>query len=129
VKPTSRPAAAGSSQHWPWPDELDALVAAPKHHALIFENERVRVVVTRIAPGETTAIHTHRWPGMLHIVSWSDMVRRDQNGQVLVDTRKPDSKRPPQVVWSHPLPPHTLENVGTTEIHIFATELKEEPSA
>ncbi len=27
-----------------WPDELDALIAAPQHHKLLLENEFVRVL-------------------------------------------------------------------------------------
>ena len=41
-----------SAQNWPWPDSLDALVAAPRHHKLLFENERVRVLEVRIPPGD-----------------------------------------------------------------------------
>jgi quercetin dioxygenase-like cupin family protein len=52
-----------------WPDELDALVAAPAHHKLLFENERVRVLETRIAAGDRTPVHTHRWPAALYILS------------------------------------------------------------
>ena len=47
-----------------WLPELDALVAAPKHHRLLFENDRVRVLDTRIAPGDTVPLHTHRWPAV-----------------------------------------------------------------
>jgi hypothetical protein len=39
---------------WPHPDSLDALVAAPKHHTLLLENEQVRVLDTRIEPGDST---------------------------------------------------------------------------
>jgi hypothetical protein len=28
---------------WPWPGELDALTAAPQHHALLHGNEKLRV--------------------------------------------------------------------------------------
>ena len=41
------------TEPWPWPPELDAVIAAPKHHTLIFENERVRVLDTRIPVGDT----------------------------------------------------------------------------
>jgi len=27
---------------WPWPEELDALIAAPEHHKLLMENEQVQ---------------------------------------------------------------------------------------
>lgn len=108
-----------------WPLSLDALVAAPDHHKLLMENERVRVLDTRIAPGERTPIHTHRWPSALYVLSWSNFVRYDDKGKVLVESRTIEAFRvPPVVLWSAPLPPHSLENVGETELHIISVELK-----
>jgi len=108
---------------WAWPDSLDAVVAAPKHHVLLLENDEVRVLDTRIARGETVPLHTHRWPSVLHILSWSDFVRRDERGQVTLDSRAAGTT-PAKVLWSPPLPPHTLENVGDRDIHIISVELK-----
>ena len=114
---------SGAAQ--PWPPELDAVIAAPRHHQVLFENDRVRVLDTRIAPGDTVPLHTHRWPAAHQVVSWSDFVRRDAAGQMTVDTRgKPAPAGSPAVLWGEPLPPHTLENVGSTELHVISTELK-----
>ena len=111
---------------WLWPDELDAMQAAPRHHKLIFENDRVRVLDTRIAAGETVPVHTHRWPAVNHVLRWSDFVRRDAEGKVLVDTRgNPASASQPFGVWSEPLPPHTLRNVGAAELHVVSVEVKD----
>jgi hypothetical protein len=53
-------------------------------------------------------------------------VRYDDKGNILVDSRKIDAfKVPPEVVWSAPLPPHSLENVGEEDLHIISVELKE----
>lgn len=113
-------------QEWKWPDSLDALVAAPNHHKLLFENERVRVLNTSIPEGDRVPIHTHRWPSVLYILSWSDFVRYDDKGKVLLDSRKVESfKNPPAVVWSSSLPPHSLENIGKMDLNIIAIELKE----
>ena len=60
------------SQPQQWPDDLDALIAAPKHHKLLFENELVRVLDTNIPPGETTAVHTHCFASSLIVINWSD---------------------------------------------------------
>lgn len=109
-----------------WPESLDALIAAPDHHKLLFENERVRVLDTCIPAGDRTPVHTHQWPGALHVLSWSNFVRYDDKGNILVDSRKVDGfKVPPKVVWSAPLPPHSLENVGEADLHIISVELKE----
>jgi len=106
-----------------WPEELDALRAAPKHHALLFENERVRVLDTNIAPGDTVPLHTHRWPSALYILSFSQFVRRDEAGNVTVDSRN-FRVLPEGAQWLEPLAPHTLENVGERDLHVISVEIK-----
>jgi quercetin dioxygenase-like cupin family protein len=104
---------------------LDALIAAPDHHLILLENEHVRVLDTRVRPGETTPIHVHPWPSVLYVLSWSDFVRYDADGNVLLDSRKQASA--PAVgsaIWAGPLPPHRASNVGTSDLHILAIEFK-----
>ena len=114
------------NQLWPWPDSLDALVAAPSHHTLLLENEKMRVVRTRILPGQIVPVHTHRWPGVLFITAWSDLVRRDPEGNVALDTRQlPDKPTPNLPLWQEPLTPHTVENVGGAEFNAVQVEMKD----
>ncbi len=108
-----------------WPDSLDALVAAPKHHALLLEDDRVRVLYTTIPAGDVVPLHTHRWGGVAYVQSWSHFIRRDERGNVLFDSR--EGGEPPTVPcaqWMAPLPPHTVENLGPREISILIVELK-----
>jgi len=110
---------------WVWPEELDALAAAAAHHMLLLENERVRVLEARFPGGETTAVHTHRWPNVQYVLSSPDFVRRDGEGAVLLDTRVAESRpEPPVTLWSEPLPPHSIENVGEADLHVIMVELK-----
>jgi len=112
-------------EDWDWPDSLDALVAASDYHTLLFANDDVRVLDTRIGPGETVPVHTHRWPGVLYILSGSEFVRRNQEGGMQVDSRAAGLVlEPGAAMWSPPLPPHTLENVGEREIRIVSFEVK-----
>src|SRR6516225_3947373 len=87
-----------------WPASLDALVAAPRNHRKIFENDRVRILEAWIARGETVPVHTHRWPGVLLLQSWSEHVGRDETGRLIFDSREagphPDVA---SVVWCEPL--------------------------
>ena len=106
------------------PDPLDALIAAPDTHSLLFENENVRVVATRIAPGETTSLHTHCWPQLMIVESFSDFIRRDESGQVIVDSRGGQLPQPGAAVWVEALAPHTLENVGDADISVVGVEVK-----
>jgi hypothetical protein len=110
---------------WPWPASLDALSAAPRHHTLLLENDRVRVVETRIPPGDIVPVHTHCWPSVLYVLSWSDFVRCDAAGTVVLDTRAIGGGSPPSVAWSEALPPHSLENVGGAEIRVISVEIKQ----
>jgi hypothetical protein len=109
-----------------WLEELDALIAAPKHHALLFENEIVRVLDTRVGPGEIVPLHTHRWPSALYIMNWSDFVRRDAEGKVVADSRAVGELPEGSAVWSGPMAPHTLENVGASELRAISVEVKEQ---
>lgn len=105
--------------------ELDAMTAAPDHHEILMENDWVRVLDTRLGSGERTAVHTHRWPATLYVMSWSDFVRRDAQGNVIVDSR--GWERPPAIgeaLWLPPLPAHSVENIGTAELRLIAVELK-----
>jgi hypothetical protein len=47
-----------------WDPELDAVVAAPKNHIVIFENDRLRVLEVILEPGEEEPVHHHRWPSV-----------------------------------------------------------------
>jgi hypothetical protein len=110
---------------WPWPDSLDALIAAPDHHTLLFENDHVRVIRTRILPRQRVPVHTHRWPAVLSLSSWSDYVRRDPQGNVTLDTRlTPEAPKINTPIWLEPLPPHSVENVGDAEINNVQVEIK-----
>jgi len=108
-----------------WPAELDALVAAPKHHVLLFENDAVRVFDTRIAPGDRTPLHTQRWPAVYFVVSTSAFIRRDAADCVTLDTRiSPSGLEPGTAVWGEPQAAHSVENVGETELRVISVELK-----
>lgn len=107
-----------------WLPELDAVIAAPKHHRLMLESDQVRVLETIVPPGEIVPLHTHRWPAVYHILSWSDILRRGPTGEVELDTRGQPPPTVPGAAWSGPLGPHTLENVGQDVIHVVSVELK-----
>ena len=78
------------------------------------------------APGELVPVHTHRWPATIYVARQSDFLRRDQDGNLLFDSRTlgpPPAK--PLAQWTPPLPPHSVENIGSSEILLISTELKE----
>lgn len=104
---------------------LDAMRAAPEYHQLLLENDRVRVLDTRLGPGERTPVHTHQWPSVLYLLSWSDFIRYDAEGNVLVDSRTLAAKPATGTAWwSEPLVPHYVHNIGKSERRVLTIELK-----
>jgi hypothetical protein len=111
---------------WPWPDSLDAVIAAPQYHRLVLENDRVRVLDTRIPAGDIVPVHTHRWPAIYYTISPGDFVRRDGEGKVLFDSRTvPGMLSASAANYIECLPPHSVENVSVGEIHLISVELKQ----
>ncbi|HEY5057393.1 MAG TPA: hypothetical protein VII51_00120 [Gaiellaceae bacterium] len=111
---------------WAWPDSLDALVAAAEFHRLVLETDEVRVLETRIGPGKTVPLHTHRWPSVLYVVAPGHVVRRDDEGRLLTDTRATNTLAElGTATWIPAMPPHTVENVDASEIRLLNVELKQ----
>jgi quercetin dioxygenase-like cupin family protein len=50
---------ATAPEPWPWPETLDAVIAAPGSHRVLMDNERVRVLEVVIEPGTREPEHTH----------------------------------------------------------------------
>ena len=115
-----------SAREQEWPASLDALVAAPDHHEVLLENERVRVLDSRVKPGDTVRVHTHRWASVLYILGTSDFIRYDAEGNAVFDSRTAASSiEAGTVTWSPPLRAHSVANVGVTEIRVISVELKD----
>ena len=115
---------ASTSLNADWPDSLDALTAAPANHRLLMENDQVRVLEALIRPGDRTPVHTHRWPAVQYVCSWSHFIRRDGDGNITLDSRTSTSPAEGAALWSEPLPPHSAENVGTTDLRVIVVEIK-----
>lgn len=105
---------------------LDAMAKAPDHHKILFENEKVRVLDTELQPGDQTPVHAHEWPASLYVLSWSDFVRYDPEGRVLLDSREAPATTATAgaALWAAPIGPHSVRNVGPAPLRIIAVEVK-----
>ncbi|HTY25103.1 MAG TPA: hypothetical protein VMC85_18365 [Desulfomonilaceae bacterium] len=109
----------------PWPDNLDAVKAAPENHKVIFENEHVRVLDVSIAAHSKEPIHAHCWPGTLYVQQAGDAIDRDANGKILFDSRQLKVKpRAPFVEWTPQEPPHSIENLDDLPLKLIRVENK-----
>ncbi len=121
----SQSSQAANLNAWPWPDSLEALIAAPNNHKVILENDQVRVLEVTISPREKEPVHGHRWPSVLYIDKAGDFCDYAHNGNVLFDSRT--AKEPlqyPITQWMEPQAPHAVENLSDEPVHLIRVELK-----
>lgn len=110
--------------------DLDAVSAAPEHHRVVFENERVRVLEVRVAAGQTEPVHVHRWPSVMHIEqaqALTDILyRQEADGSLVeVEQRALPSGPPPPALWFPPEGPHAIRNDGDGEFRALRIEMKD----
>lgn len=110
---------------WPWPDSLDAVLAAPSSHRVLFENEHTRVLEVTIAPGEREPEHTHAWPSVM-LVHQPARIRYYTAGTLTYTSPAHDSSAAsgPRVSWLDPEGPHSVENIDSHVYAAFRVELK-----
>ena len=120
--PSGRP-----SPIWPYPDSLDALVAAPKFHRVLFENERVRVLEVTVPPHTREPLHTHRWPSVMYRERYGSGRYYDATGKMVHEFTQasPPGATNPRARWQEPEGPHSVENTGAAADRFVRVELKQ----
>ncbi len=108
-----------------WDPALDGVLAAPKNHTVLYEDDSIRVISVTVAPGETEKPHHHRFPAIFVI---DRMVKaRDFNGATNEEIPLPIPKDPvfPITVRFPPQPLHYVENLDTKPFHATRIEFKQ----
>ncbi len=93
-----------------WPPHLDAVIAAPQNHRVLFEDEEVRVLEVTVDPGEREALHHHRWPSIMVVLARPNYVNRDAQGNIIPPAGGPPSSPVlPRALRLPPQPTHAIE--------------------
>jgi hypothetical protein len=107
-----------------WDPALDAVVAAPENHKVLYEDDVIRVISVSVPAGATEKPHHHRFPSVFVI---DRMVKvRDFNGVTGDEIPLPLPKELdfPVTVKFLPQPLHYVENVDTKSFHATRVEFK-----
>ena len=113
-----------AGQPWPWPEALDAVLAAPDSHRILLDNERVRVLEVVIEPGAREPVHTHRAVSVM-VVDEPARIRYYQAGALLFESPARSGSPPAERVrWMEPEGPHSVENIDSHRYHAIRVELK-----
>ncbi len=105
------------NEEWPWPAALDAVIAAPEFHTVLYEDERAGPRGSRPARCDR-APSTHRFGGVLFssarvISSGGARTARSSSHSGCSDE---DDLAPVT---------HTFENVGASGFHTSTVEMKD----
>jgi hypothetical protein len=95
----------------------DPLTMAPANYELVFENERVRVLMFTSRPGAKWGLHAH--PDQVSIALAEYDIRNIVPGNAPTELHR----KPGDVRWI-PATSHTGENIGSTEARSVVVELK-----
>jgi quercetin dioxygenase-like cupin family protein len=97
--------------------DLDPVKLSPQYYKVLLENEQVRVLEYRLKPGEKEPMHSHT-TGILYIFGDAKMKTTYPGGRT-----EESSGGAGEAHWRKPVT-HALENIGDTEAHALAVELK-----
>jgi beta-alanine degradation protein BauB len=95
----------------------DPVKLSPQYYKVLLENDQVRVLEYRLKPGEKEPLHSHP-TGVLYIF-----------GDAKMRTTYPDGRTQEtaggggEAHWREAVT-HALENIGNTEAHALAVDLK-----
>lgn len=114
-----------------WDPAFDAVAAAPRHHQVLYENERLRVLEVTLEPQDEEPLHHHRWRSVFVL---------DQVGGPIHDfapdgTQMPDNRDVIQaiqawdgkgclVVHMEPQPLGRVFNASPVTVHGIRIEMK-----
>jgi hypothetical protein len=107
-----------------WDPKLDAVLAAPENHTVLYEDDVIRVVSVTVPAGTTEKPHHHRFPSVFVI---DRMVKlRDFNGVTNEEIPLPLPKELefPITVKFLPQPLHYVQNVDIKSFHATRIEFK-----
>ena len=97
---------------------LDPVALSPQLYTVRFENDRVRVLEYRLKAGGKEPMHSHP-PGVVFALADATVRTTLPNGTVVAYPSHAGD-----VLWRDAVT-HSAENVGTTEAHYYAVELKD----
>lgn len=87
---------------------------------VVFENERIRVWLVELEPGQIQSRHVHDLPYLIVPLTDGRNIMRFDDGREIATDEKPGA-----CLWRVPGAPHELENTSSWQYRNVLVELKE----
>jgi quercetin dioxygenase-like cupin family protein len=95
----------------------DPVTTSPQFYKVLLENDQIRVLEYRLKPGEKEPMHSHP-AGVVDVLSGATLKFSYPNGRM--EEKKAATG---EAIWRDPVT-HAVENVGQTEAHAIAIDVK-----
>ncbi len=95
----------------------DPVKTSPQYYKVLLENDQARVIEYHLKPGEKEPMHSHP-AGVVYVLSGAKLKFSYPDGRT--EERAADTG---ETIWREPTT-HAVENVGDTEAHAIAIDLK-----
>jgi quercetin dioxygenase-like cupin family protein len=95
----------------------DPVKASPKYYKVLLENDQMRVLEYRLKAGEKEPMHSHP-AGVVYVLSGAKLTFSYPDGRT-----EERAAATGETIWRDPTT-HAVENVGDTDAHAIAIDLK-----
>ncbi len=95
----------------------DPVKTSPQYYKVLLENDQVRVLEYRLKPGEKEPMHSHP-AGVVYVLNGAKLRFSHPDGRT-----EEKSAATGETIWRDPTT-HAAENVGDTEAHAIAVDVK-----
>ena len=116
-------ASQGRNQAEDWDPAMDAVIAAPDNHQVLYEDDVIRVLSVTLQPGVAEPLHHHRFPSIFVIDRLVPLRDFDAEGRE-IQLPLPPQFDLPLVLQMPPQPHHSVLNEGSTIFHGTRIEFK-----
>ena len=102
---------------WATAHAQDPVKTSPQYYKVLLENDQVRVLEYRLKAGEKEPMHSHP-AGVVYVLSGAKLRFSYPDGRT-----EERSAATGETIWRDPTT-HAVENVGETEAHAIAIDVK-----
>src|SRR6266513_959288 len=95
----------------------DPVKTSPQHYKVLLENDQVRVLEYHLKAGEKEPMHSHP-TGVVYVLSGGKLKFSYPDGRT-----EEKAAATGETIWREPTT-HAVENIGDTEAHAIAVDLK-----
>jgi quercetin dioxygenase-like cupin family protein len=95
----------------------DPVKTSPQYYKVLLENDQVRVLEYHLKPGEKEPMHSHP-TGVVYVLSGAKLKFSYPDGRT-----EERAAANGETIWRDPTT-HAVENIGNTEAHAIAIDLK-----